>query len=102
MLSESLQTLVQARQPPSPPPPAPVAPQKKRPKRRTDAVSPEFLAAIARERQQHAELTLEAFGEHLFRQRIYRGTGQDGKAKPASKSLIHKWLAEAREAGLLS
>jgi hypothetical protein len=102
LIEAGLATLTQARQPPPPPPPAPVAPQKRRPKRRTDAVSPELLRTIAQARQHHAELTLEAFGEHLFQQRIYRSRGRDGTAKPASKSLIHKWLAEARAAGLLS
>jgi hypothetical protein len=65
-------------------------------------VSSAFLQTIAQERQQHAELTLEDFGTHLFQHRIYRGKGRkDGEEKPASKSLLHKWLKEAAALGLL-
>ena len=102
LIEVGLQTLTQARQPAKPLPPAPGAPQPRWHKRRTDAVSQEFLQTIAQECQRHPELTLEEFGMHLFQHRLYRGKGRkDGKEKPASKSLLHKWLREAAEQGLL-
>ncbi len=99
LIEVGLQTLTQARQPAQPTPPAPRA---RRQKRRTDAVPVAFLQTIAQERRQHPDLTLEEFGTHLFRQKIYRSKGRkDGMEKPASKSLLHKWLREASEQSLL-
>ena len=70
-------------------------------KRRKDAISRETLEAIAAARKQHPEVSLRVFGEHLFTTGIYRAVGKDGEAKPASVSFLHRWLGEAREAGML-
>jgi hypothetical protein len=69
--------------------------------RRKDAISHETLEAIAATRQQHPDVSLRVFGEHLFTTGIYRAVGKDGEAKPASVSFLHRWLGEAREAGML-
>ena len=79
--------------------PTPALPQKTH---RKDAISDATLRAIAVERQRHPELPLRAFGEHLFTSGIYRAVGRDGKAKPAALSFLHRWLGEAKKAGLLS
>ena len=47
------------------------------------------------------DVSLRVFGEHLFTTGIYRAVGKDGEAKPASLSFLHRWLGEAREAGML-
>jgi hypothetical protein len=70
-------------------------------KRRKDALPLEHLQAIARERQHQPALTLREFAAYLFEQGLYRGQGKQGEAIPASSSLVHKWLKEAHEAGLL-
>jgi len=69
--------------------------------RRQDAISHETLEAIAATRKQPPEVSLRVFGAHLFTTGIYRAVGKDGEAKPASVSLLHRWLGEAREAGML-
>jgi hypothetical protein len=69
--------------------------------RRQDAISHETLEAIAAARKQHPDVSLRVFGEHLFTTGIYRAVGKDGEAKPASVSFLHRWLGEAKEAGLL-
>jgi hypothetical protein len=69
--------------------------------RRKDAISHETLEAIAATRKQHPDVSLRVFGKHLFTTGIYRAVGKDGEAKPASLSFLHRWLGEAREAGML-
>lgn len=102
MIEVGLQTLPQARQPVQPTPAPPRVPQHKRPKRRVDAVAHKFLQRLAQERQQHADFTLQEFSEYLFQEGIYRGKGRKtGEEKPASKSLMFKWLREATAQGLL-
>jgi len=59
------------------------------------------LQAIAAARQHQPTLTYRAFAQHLFETGIYRSQGRGGSEGPASNSLIHRWLQEARAAGLL-
>jgi hypothetical protein len=69
--------------------------------RRNDAISDATLQAIAAARKQYPDMALRSFGEHLFTRGIYRAVGKDGEAKPASLSCLHRWLGEAKAAGLL-
>jgi hypothetical protein len=59
------------------------------------------LRAIATARQQQPQLTHRAFAQYLYETGIYRSQGRGGGEAPASTSLIHRWLQEARAAGLL-
>jgi hypothetical protein len=70
-------------------------------KRGKDAISDATLQAIAAARKQYPDMALRSFGEHLFTRGIYRAVGKDGEAKPASLSFLHRWLGEAKAAGLL-
>jgi hypothetical protein len=70
-------------------------------KRRKDAIAPAVLQAIATERQHHPAMPLRAFTRHLFETGIYRAQGRTGAAVPASLGVLHTWLGEAKEAGLL-
>lgn len=60
------------------------------------------LQAIATAYGHCAGLTLRAFGQYLFDQGIYRGRARDGREVPADHSRLRRWLARAREAGLLA
>jgi hypothetical protein len=71
------------------------------PKRRKDATPDATLRAIAAERKRYPDMSIRAFGDHLFTTGLYRAVGKGGKAKPASLSFLHRWLGEAKEAGLL-
>jgi hypothetical protein len=70
-------------------------------KRRKDAIAEPTLRAIVAERHQYPDMPLRAFCRHLYETGVYRAEGKQGEAKPPSVSLIHRWLGEAKEAGLL-
>jgi predicted transcriptional regulator len=69
--------------------------------RRSDALPPETLQAIATARRQHPDLTLKAFSQHLFTTGVYRAQGENGAAVPPSVGFLHRWLGEAKKAGVL-
>jgi hypothetical protein len=57
-----------------------------------------LLQAIAEERTHCEGLSIKAFAERLYAKGIYRSKGASGVA---SVSLVHKWLHQAHDAGLL-
>lgn len=65
-------------------------------------IPPETLQAIAEARQQYPYLTLPELARLLYYQHIYQARGKDGQARPVDHSRLRRWLAQAREAGLLS
>jgi hypothetical protein len=85
---------------PTPPPPAYV----------TNSASPggkpgvplETLAAIVAERQKHPDLSLAAFGQHLYATGVYRTTSRKGVSVPAEGGTVTNLLKKARLHGLLS
>jgi antitoxin component of RelBE/YafQ-DinJ toxin-antitoxin module len=52
------------------------------PKRRKDATPDATLRAIAAERKRYPDMSIRAFGDHLFTTGLYRAVGKGGKAKP--------------------
>jgi hypothetical protein len=78
----------------------PLAPPRLRARRR-DAISRKTLQAIATARRQHPKLTLKAFAQHLYTKGIYQAQSKDGGTVPPSVGFLHRWLGEAKKAGLL-
>lgn len=69
-------------------------------KKRKDAIAPQVLEAIAHERRRCPSLPWRQFAQHLFDTGIYRSQGRDGVAVPVSIGSLHRWIQEAKEAGM--
>ena len=59
------------------------------------------LEAIAEERTHCEGLSLRAFAQRLHDKEIYAQTTKDGRRVPANPGTLQKWLAQARQEGLL-
>jgi hypothetical protein len=78
----------------------PETPARSPQKKRKDAIAPQVLEAIAHERRRCPSLSWCQFAQHLFDTGIYRSQGQHGRAVPVSIGSLHRWIHEAKDAGL--
>jgi hypothetical protein len=103
------ETVREAGEPSAPAPPGvslrhlthgPETPARSPQKKRKDAIAPQVLEAIAHERRRCPSLSWRQFAQHLFDTGIYRSQGQNGIAVPVSLGALHRWIQEAKDAGM--
>jgi hypothetical protein len=78
----------------------PETPARSPQKKRKDAIAPQVLEAIAHERRRCPSLSWRQFAQHLFDTGLYRSQGQNGRAVPVSIGSLHRWIQEAKDAGM--